>query len=123
MQQIDHLISLASALLVLFLAGSAFFLTFESLKDLVVKIGVLEQIAWLWSSVSIGGRGAVSCPDFRPVSILEMLFLTVPAATASCSCDQPLMFLSLLIFSPPHVPNENIVIARFSKTYVLHTLK
>lgn len=54
MQRINHLISLASALLVLFLAGSAFFLSFESLKDLAVQIGVVEQIAWLYPAIIDG---------------------------------------------------------------------
>ncbi|MCL4264757.1 MAG: DUF2637 domain-containing protein [Anaerolineae bacterium] len=55
MQRINHLISLASALLVLFLAGSAFFLSFESLKGLAVQIGVVEQIAWLYPAIVAGG--------------------------------------------------------------------
>ncbi|MCL4264761.1 MAG: DUF2637 domain-containing protein [Anaerolineae bacterium] len=54
MQRINHLISLASALLVLFLAGSAFFLSFESLKGLAVQIGVVEQIAWLYPAIIDG---------------------------------------------------------------------
>ncbi|MCB8977607.1 MAG: DUF2637 domain-containing protein [Ardenticatenaceae bacterium] len=54
MQRINHLISLVSALLVLFLAGSAFFLSFESLKDLAVQIGIAEQIAWLYPAIIDG---------------------------------------------------------------------
>ena len=47
LQRINHLISLISALLVLFLADSAFFLSFESLKDLAVQIGVAREIAFI----------------------------------------------------------------------------
>lgn len=54
MQRINHFISLFSALLVLFLAGSAFFLSFESLKDLAVQIGVAEEIAWLYPAIIDG---------------------------------------------------------------------
>ena len=54
MQRINHLISLVSALLVLFLAGSAFFLSFESLKDLAVQIGIAEAIAWLYPAIIDG---------------------------------------------------------------------
>ncbi|MAU01146.1 MAG: hypothetical protein CL608_28720 [Anaerolineaceae bacterium] len=54
MQRINHLISLVSALLVLFLAGSAFFLSFESLRDLAVQIGVAEGIAWLYPAIIDG---------------------------------------------------------------------
>lgn len=54
MQRINHLISLTSALLVLFLAGSAFFLSFESLKDLAVQMGVAEGIAWLYPAIIDG---------------------------------------------------------------------
>ncbi|MAU01167.1 MAG: hypothetical protein CL608_28825 [Anaerolineaceae bacterium] len=54
MHRINHLISLVSALLVLFLAGSAFFLSFESLKDLAVQIGIAEQIAWLYPAIIDG---------------------------------------------------------------------
>ena len=54
MQKINHLISLFSALLVLFLAGSAFFLSFESLKDLAVQIGIAEPIAWLYPAIIDG---------------------------------------------------------------------
>ncbi len=54
MQRINHPISLASALLALFLAGSAFFLSFASLKDLAVQIGVVEQIAWLYPAIIDG---------------------------------------------------------------------
>ena len=54
MQRINHLISLVSALLVLFLAGSAFFLSFESLRNLAVQIGIAEQIAWLYPAIIDG---------------------------------------------------------------------
>jgi predicted transcriptional regulator len=54
MQRINHFISLVSALLVLFLAGSAFFLSFESLRDLAVQIGIAEQIAWLYPAIIDG---------------------------------------------------------------------
>ncbi|MAU01148.1 MAG: hypothetical protein CL608_28730 [Anaerolineaceae bacterium] len=54
MQRINHLISLVSALLVLFLAGSAFFLSFESLRDLAVQIGIAKQIAWLYPAIIDG---------------------------------------------------------------------
>lgn len=54
MQRINHFISVSSALLVLFLAGSAFFLSFESLKDLAVQIGVAEPIAWLYPAIIDG---------------------------------------------------------------------
>ena len=54
MQRISHLISLVSALLVLFLAGSAFFLSFESLRDLAVQMGVAEGIAWLYPAIIDG---------------------------------------------------------------------
>ncbi|MAU01159.1 MAG: hypothetical protein CL608_28785 [Anaerolineaceae bacterium] len=54
MQRINHLISLVSALLVLFLAGSAFFLSFESLKDLAVQIGIADPIAWLYPAIIDG---------------------------------------------------------------------
>jgi predicted transcriptional regulator len=54
MQRINHLISLLSALLVLFLAGSAFFLSFESLRDLAIQIGVSEGIAWLYPAIIDG---------------------------------------------------------------------
>ena len=54
MQRINHLISLVSALLVLFLAGSAFFLSFDSLKDLAVQIGIAEPIAWLYPAIIDG---------------------------------------------------------------------
>ncbi|MAU01182.1 MAG: hypothetical protein CL608_28905 [Anaerolineaceae bacterium] len=54
MQRINHLISLFSALLVLFLAGSAFFLSFESLRDLAVQIGVDTEIAWLYPAIIDG---------------------------------------------------------------------
>ncbi|MBK8904587.1 MAG: DUF2637 domain-containing protein [Anaerolineaceae bacterium] len=54
MQRINHLISLLSGLLVLFLAGSAFFLSFESLKDLAVQIGVAQEIAWLYPAIIDG---------------------------------------------------------------------
>jgi len=54
MQRINHLISLVSALLVLFLAGSAFFLSFESLRDLAVQIGIAEPIAWLYPAIIDG---------------------------------------------------------------------
>ena len=54
MQRINHLISLVSALLVLFLAGSAFFLSFESLKDLAIQIGIGEGIAWLYPAIIDG---------------------------------------------------------------------
>ena len=54
MQRISYFISLVSALLVLFLAGSAFFLSFESLKDLAVQIGIAEQIAWLYPAIIDG---------------------------------------------------------------------
>lgn len=47
MQRINHLISLVSALLVLFLAGSAFFLLFESLKrGGRMKLGHLTRPVW-----------------------------------------------------------------------------
>jgi predicted transcriptional regulator len=54
MQRINHLISLVSALLVLFLAGSAFFLSFESLRDLAVQIGIAEPISWLYPAIIDG---------------------------------------------------------------------
>ena len=54
MQRINHFISLFTALLVLFLAGSAFFLSFESLRDLAVQIGVAEEIAWLYPAIIDG---------------------------------------------------------------------
>ncbi len=54
MQRINHLISLLSALLVLFLAGSAFFLSFESLRDLAVQIGVSQKNAWLYPAIIDG---------------------------------------------------------------------
>ncbi|MFZ1401351.1 MAG: DUF2637 domain-containing protein [Candidatus Promineifilaceae bacterium] len=54
MQRISHLISQVSALLVLFLAGSAFFLSFESLRDLAVQMGVAEGIAWLYPAIIDG---------------------------------------------------------------------
>ena len=54
MQRVNQLISLVSALLVLFLAGSAFFLSFESLKDLAVQIGVAGEIAWLYPAIIDG---------------------------------------------------------------------
>ena len=54
MQKINHLISIASALLVLFLAGSAFFLSFESLRDLAVQIGIAQEIAWLYPAIIDG---------------------------------------------------------------------
>jgi len=38
----------------LFLAGSAFFLSFESLKDLAVQMGIAEQIAWLYPAIIDG---------------------------------------------------------------------
>jgi len=54
MQRVNQLLSLLSASLVLFLAGSAFFLSFESLKDLAVQMGVAESIAWLYPAIIDG---------------------------------------------------------------------
>ena len=38
----------------LFLAGSAFFLSFESFKDMAIQIGVSEEIAWLYPAIIDG---------------------------------------------------------------------
>ena len=54
MQKINHFISIASGLLVFFLAGSAFFLSFESLRDLAAQIGVADGIAWLYPAIIDG---------------------------------------------------------------------
>ena len=54
MQKINHFISIASGLLVFFLAGSAFFLSFESLRDLADQIGVADGIAWLYPAIIDG---------------------------------------------------------------------
>ena len=51
MQRVHHLISLVSALLVLFVAGSAFFLSFVTLRYLAVEIGIAEPIAWLYLAI------------------------------------------------------------------------
>ena len=54
MQKINHFISIASGLLVFFFAGSAFFLSFESLRDLAAQIGVADGIAWLYPAIIDG---------------------------------------------------------------------
>lgn len=54
MQRVNQLLSLLSASLVLFLAGSAFFLSFESLKGLAIQMGVAESIAWLYPAIIDG---------------------------------------------------------------------
>lgn len=54
MQRINPLISLLTAFLVLFLAGSAFFLSFAALRDLAIQIGVAPTIAWLYPAIIDG---------------------------------------------------------------------
>lgn len=54
MQPANKYISAFSALLVLFLASSAFVLSFEALKDLAKHAGVAEQMAWLYPAIIDG---------------------------------------------------------------------
>lgn len=54
MQRTNKYISVFSALLVLFLASSAFVLSFEALKDLAKHAGVAEQMAWLYPAIIDG---------------------------------------------------------------------
>jgi predicted transcriptional regulator len=53
-QRTNSLLSLTSALLVLFLAGSAFVLSFEALKDLAIQVGIYERMAWLYPAIIDG---------------------------------------------------------------------
>jgi predicted transcriptional regulator len=53
-QRTNSLLSLTSALLVLFLAGSAFVLSFEALKDLAIQVGIMEKMAWLYPAIIDG---------------------------------------------------------------------
>ncbi|MCC6607905.1 MAG: DUF2637 domain-containing protein [Anaerolineae bacterium] len=71
MQRINHLISLLSALLVLFLAASAFFLSFESLKDMAIHIGVRKEIAWLYPAIIDGAIIVFSLSVLRANLIQE----------------------------------------------------
>lgn len=54
MNKVNTAISVVSGMLVLFLAGSAFVLSFEALKDLAYQVGIAEQMAWLYPAIIDG---------------------------------------------------------------------
>ena len=54
MKRVNTVISLVSGGLVLFLAGSAFLLSFDALQSLAVAAGISESRAWLYPAIIDG---------------------------------------------------------------------
>ena len=54
MSRSNKVISILSAILVVFLGGSAFWLSFDALQHMVIEIGVDPKIAWLYPAIIDG---------------------------------------------------------------------